>query len=190
MPTDLGPPVLGPPVLGPLRAVKLVVCDVDGTLTDGVIGMNVHGEEFKNFSVLDGMGINWLLRAGIGVAFLSARKSAIVEKRAAELGVENCWSGVSEKLSHLEAFLEKNGLDWKEVCFVGDDLNDFAVAAPFANGSRGVVMIYFGVDTGQVSAEPDVTISGTDASKSVRSWPVARLSGGLGLEASPVVIYR
>ena len=129
MPTDLGPlvlgpPVLGPPVLGPLRAVKLVVCDVDGTLTDGVIGMNVHGEEFKNFSVLDGMGINWLLRAGIGVAFLSARKSAIVEKRAAELGVENCWSGVSEKLSHLEAFLEKNGLDWKEVCFVGDDLND------------------------------------------------------------------
>lgn len=105
-------------------SVQLVVCDVDGTLTDGVIGLDERGEEFKHFSVVDGLGIALLIEAGIDVAFLSARKSGAVRHRAEGLGVSLCWDGVREKRPHLETVLEKRGIDAKNVCFVGDDLND------------------------------------------------------------------
>ena len=82
--------------------VHFVVCDVDGTLTDGVIGINDRGEEFKNFSVVDGMGIRLLMDAGIEVALLSARRCPAVDHRARGLGIRLCQTGISSKKEHLE----------------------------------------------------------------------------------------
>jgi len=110
----------------PPDSVQFVVCDVDGTLTDGTIQVDTRGEETKSFSVVDGLGIALLLRAGIDVAFLSARPSAVVERRARELGVERCWTGVAQKRPHLERVLEERAIDARNVCYVGDDLNDIA----------------------------------------------------------------
>ena len=104
--------------------VHLVVCDVDGTLTDGVIGINDRGEEYKNFSVVDGMGIRLLMDAGIEVALLSARSCPAVDHRARGLGIRLCLTGVSRKKQHLEDLIRGQGLEPEQVCYIGDDVND------------------------------------------------------------------
>ena len=104
--------------------VHFVVCDVDGTLTDGVIGINDRGEEFKNFSVVDGMGIRLLMDAGIEVALLSARRCPAVDHRARGLGIRLCQTGISRKKEHLEDLIRGQELEPDQVCYIGDDVND------------------------------------------------------------------
>ena len=104
--------------------VHFVVCDVDGTLTDGVIGINDRGEEFKNFSVIDGMGIRLLMDAGIEVALLSARRCPAVDHRARGLGIRLCQTGISRKKEHLEDLIRGQELEPDQVCYIGDDVND------------------------------------------------------------------
>ncbi len=70
-----------------MLAVRALVCDVDGVLTDGKLNY-LGSEEFKSFSVLDGFGITLARQAGWKVAFLTARGGPAVERRATELGVE------------------------------------------------------------------------------------------------------
>lgn len=106
--------------------VQLVVCDVDGTLTDGVIGINDRGEEFKNFSVVDGMGLRLLMDAGIEVALLSGRHCPAVDHRARGLGIRLCHTGISRKKEHLEDLIRGQELEPSQVCYVGDDVNDLS----------------------------------------------------------------
>ena len=65
--------------------IKLLICDVDGVLTDGKIYIGNEGELFKAFNVKDGLGIKMLLANGIDVAILTARSSQILQRRTAEL---------------------------------------------------------------------------------------------------------
>ncbi len=108
----------------PAESVKIVVCDVDGVLTDGRVGIDSGGREFKMFSVIDGTGIKFLQRAGIEVGFLSGRRSEAVAHRARELGVSIVRSGVGEKRPALEEILRHAGRLPAELCFMGDDLID------------------------------------------------------------------
>ena len=121
-------------------AITTLVCDVDGTLTDGVIGINDRGEEFKNFSVVDGMGIRLLMDAGIEVALLSARRSPAVDHRARGLGIRLCQTGISRKKEHLEDLIRGQELEPDQVCYIGDDVNDLpclgVVGFPVAVVSR------------------------------------------------------
>ena len=109
---------------------KMVIADVDGVLTDGIIGLNERGEEFKHFSVQDGLGVRLLQKAGIAVGFLSSRESPIVGLRAESLGVRLHFSGVREKRPKLEEILDSARLESgervgaAEVCYIGDDLVD------------------------------------------------------------------
>ena len=64
--------------------IKLIVLDVDGTMTNGSIYYNSNGEEIKQFNVKDGLGIKIALAAGLDVAIITGRRSSMVEKRAAE----------------------------------------------------------------------------------------------------------
>ena len=73
--------------------IKLVVMDVDGTLTDGRIYIGPDGEAMKEFSVKDGMGISMLHTAGVATAIITGRESKIVERRAAELKISRVWQG-------------------------------------------------------------------------------------------------
>ena len=67
--------------------IKLIVLDVDGTMTNGSIYYNSNGEEIKQFNVKDGLGIKIALAAGLDVAIITGRRSSMVEKRAAELNI-------------------------------------------------------------------------------------------------------
>jgi len=106
--------------------VRLACFDVDGTLTDGRLFFDSQGVELKAFHVHDGQGLVLLRKAGIAVAFVTARASAIAEQRAAELGLE-AHTGVSDKLACVSQIATRLGISLEEVAFMGDDLPDLRV---------------------------------------------------------------
>lgn len=108
------------------RALRLLALDVDGVLTDGSIYLGNAGEELKGFSILDGQGLVLLRRSGVEVAIITGRESRIVERRAAELGIDIVRQKVSNKLAALGEILAERGLGFEAAGYMGDDLPDLA----------------------------------------------------------------
>jgi 3-deoxy-D-manno-octulosonate 8-phosphate phosphatase (KDO 8-P phosphatase) len=106
------------------RPIELLVTDVDGVLTDGVIAIDDAGIETKHFHVRDGMAFSLWHRAGKQTAILSGRRSIAVDRRAAELKITNVLQGQEHKAAPLQVLIERLGLAPRQVCFVGDDLAD------------------------------------------------------------------
>ena len=107
--------------------IRMVVMDVDGTMTDGRIYIGPKGEAVKEFSVKDGMGITMLHIAGIKTAIITGRTSEIVERRAAELKIDSVWQGIKDKRVAWQKIKEETGLTNKEIAYIGDDLNDLSL---------------------------------------------------------------
>ena len=110
-----------------LTKIRLLLLDVDGVMTDGRIIYGNDGEEVKAFDVKDGHGLKLIQRAGIKVGIITGRQSKIVEKRAAELGIDIVYQGAKVKLEPFEEILEKLSLSPDEVAYVGDDVVDLPV---------------------------------------------------------------
>ena len=110
-----------------LRQIRLLVCDVDGVLTDGGLHYDEQGRVVKRFDVHDGLAIRMLQRAGIEVAFLSGGRSGAIEQRARHLQVSHCLVGVGDKLSALRQLQVSLQLERQHTAFIGDDLNDLTV---------------------------------------------------------------
>lgn len=105
--------------------IKLLIMDVDGTLTDGMIYMGPSGEAMKAFNIKDGYAIAHMLpKMGVVPVIITGRKSLIVENRAKELGITELHQGVSDKLGKLKTVAEKYGVTSDEIAYIGDDLND------------------------------------------------------------------
>ena len=105
--------------------IKLLFMDVDGTLTDGKIYMGNSGEMFKAFDIKDGCGIHDLLpKYNIVPVVITARKSEIVSKRCAELGIIECYQGVRNKVLKLKEVVEKYNCPNAEAAYIGDDIID------------------------------------------------------------------
>lgn len=104
--------------------IKLIVLDVDGTLTDGGIYYDSKGNEMKRFDVKDGLGILVARSAGLKFAILTGRVSPMVACRAKELGIEYLVQGVQKKYPALLDLAGKCGLSMDEIGYIGDDLND------------------------------------------------------------------
>jgi 3-deoxy-D-manno-octulosonate 8-phosphate phosphatase (KDO 8-P phosphatase) len=117
------------PTVSPERfaAIELLLLDVDGVLTDGRITYIDGGQEIKSFHVRDGTGIKYWRRSGKRAAILTGRTSPIVERRAAELGIDFVIQGADEKLPAFRRILTDAGLRADQVCAVGDDLPDLPV---------------------------------------------------------------
>jgi 3-deoxy-D-manno-octulosonate 8-phosphate phosphatase (KDO 8-P phosphatase) len=109
------------------QAIELLVMDVDGVLTDGRIVYGDRGEEIKAFHVRDGSGIKLWLKQGKRAAVLTGRKSPIVERRAAELGIGAVIQGADDKLPAFEALLRKEGVTAAQTAYIGDDLPDVPI---------------------------------------------------------------
>ena len=109
--------------------IKLIAFDIDGVMTDGGLHYSDDGHEFKTFNVQDGLGIVLLKRVGIEVAIITGRNSGVVSHRAADLGVAHVYQGVGNKRDVAEKLLQKLGLTWSELAFMGDDLIDLQVMA-------------------------------------------------------------
>ena len=107
--------------------IELLLLDVDGVLTDGGLIYSDSGEELKQFHVRDGSGLKLWHLAGKRSAILSGRKSLVVERRAAELGIAPVLQGVPDKLPAFGVILTETGLCAEQVCAIGDDLPDLPV---------------------------------------------------------------
>ena len=105
--------------------IKLILLDVDGTLTDGGIYRDNNGEEFKKFNVKDGYVIINARKLGIDFGIITGRKSELVRIRAEELKIKYLYQGISEKVPILEELMESHNLKKEEIAYMGDDLNDF-----------------------------------------------------------------
>jgi 3-deoxy-D-manno-octulosonate 8-phosphate phosphatase (KDO 8-P phosphatase) len=114
-----------PSLVARLKRIKLFLCDVDGVLTDGSIF--IGGErEFKRFNIRDGLGLVLARRAGLKVGWVSARPSAATRLRAEELKIDFLVQQGDNmgKTAAIEELLARQELNWRDVCFVGDDVID------------------------------------------------------------------
>lgn len=109
------------------RALKLLLTDVDGVMTDGTVLLLPDGREAKSFHIRDGLGLVLARHAGLRTGLLSGRASEVVERRAAELGMAVVRQGIHDKAAALGEILREQGLQPHEVAYVGDDLNDLPV---------------------------------------------------------------
>jgi 3-deoxy-D-manno-octulosonate 8-phosphate phosphatase (KDO 8-P phosphatase) len=107
--------------------IEVLVVDVDGVMTDGVIAIDDRGVETKHFFVRDGSGVHLWRRAGKRAAILSGRWAQVVERRAAELGMAPVIQGTPQKLEPFQALLRDLNVTGQQVCYVGDDLPDLPV---------------------------------------------------------------
>lgn len=114
------------------NAIRLVILDVDGVLSDGGIYLWADSDgsrrEAKRFDAQDGLGIKLLMWAGLEVIIVSGRHSDATAMRADELGVTECHQDpAARKLPLVTEILSRRGFDWREVAMLGDDLADVPV---------------------------------------------------------------
>jgi len=109
------------------RAVKLLVLDVDGVLTDGGLYYDAEGRVMKRFNVQDGLGIKLAQHAGLEIAVLTGLDHPAVAARVRELGIEEYFAGKVDKLPYITAMAERKGLTLSEIAYLGDDWVDARV---------------------------------------------------------------
>ncbi|MBG2914693.1 MULTISPECIES: 3-deoxy-manno-octulosonate-8-phosphatase KdsC [Proteus] len=107
--------------------IQLLICDVDGVMSDGLIYMGNNGEELKAFNVRDGYGIRCLLTSGIEVAIITGRQSKLLEDRAKTLGITYLYQGQHNKLLAYQQLLDTLNLKSEQTAYIGDDLIDLPV---------------------------------------------------------------
>lgn len=106
--------------------IALVVSDNDGVLTDGTVYVSAAGEEMKQYSVRDGMGVERLRERGIATAILTREPPALIARRAAKLELR-LWTSVRDKRAYLGHILAETGTTLDQLAYIGDDLNDLAI---------------------------------------------------------------
>lgn len=106
------------------KAIKILLLDVDGVLTDGTIIYTHTGDEIKAFHTRDGMGLRLLQEAGVEVGLITARSSEAVNRRAQDLKLTHVYQGIRNKLVVFEELLKKLSLLPQEVAYMGDDWLD------------------------------------------------------------------
>ena len=104
--------------------IKYIVCDVDGTLTDGGVYYDSTGNEIKKFNIKDGAGFLIAKKNGFEFIILTGRKSLATERRMQELGVTHVYQNVIDKQSFLRKFVEDKHLNLSNFIYIGDDLID------------------------------------------------------------------
>ena len=109
--------------------IRLLVLDVDGTMTDGGVYYDATGNELKKFAIKDGAGLVLARTAGIRVMICTGRECEAVRRRAADLKITDIYQNVGKKAAFLRDFMAENGYARDDVAYCGDDLNDLAAMA-------------------------------------------------------------
>lgn len=107
--------------------IKMILMDVDGTLTDGTLIAMPDGEELKSYHVRDGLGILLAYVAGFKTGIITGKTSKALDKRAARLKIMELYQGILDKKQVFLKILEKHSLKPEEIAYIGDDLGDLEV---------------------------------------------------------------
>ena len=119
----------------PPGPIKLLILDVDGTLTDGGVYFSAEGQALKRFDVHDGLGLVRLQEAGVEVALVTADSSPIAQARAAKLGIRAVFTGCRDKAEVVRRLLEERDLRPEEALYMGDDVSDLGAMAEVGNSA-------------------------------------------------------
>ena len=114
-------------VLKKFAAIKAVVLDVDGVLTDGKLLVTENGEQLRSFFVKDGYAMQLAVRMNLQIWVISGGKSEGVRKRLESLGITEIHLGVNNKMKFLEQLEVKYSISPMDVMYVGDDMPDYEV---------------------------------------------------------------
>ena len=110
------------------RAIRFLLTDSDGVLTDNGVYYSAAGEEMKRFSIRDGMGVERLRQfAGVDVGIITGEHSGPVQRRAEKLAIEELHLGIKDKPAVLQEILTRRSLAPEEVAYIGDDTNDVEI---------------------------------------------------------------
>lgn len=104
--------------------IKVLVLDVDGTLTDGKIYMSANGEMMKAFNIKDGYALARLPKFGITPVIITGRISDIITQRCKELNITEVYQGIDDKVAKLYEVCDNLNVTVKQCAYIGDDLND------------------------------------------------------------------
>lgn len=108
--------------------IKLLVLDVDGVLTDASMNLTEGGDEFKRFNAKDGMAIKRSQKRGVETAIISnGSRGKAINHRADMLGIDRVYVGKAKKIEILEVWLNEMNLNFSQVAYIGDDLNDIEI---------------------------------------------------------------
>lgn len=146
----------------PLAQIKLLVLDVDGVLTDGRIIYTDSGEQIKQFSSRDGLGLRLLMDNGIQVGIITGRISGALTHRCRNLGIDLIFDGIFNKAEALNRMARKTGIDPNEMAFMGDDLIDLPAMA------RAGVAIAVADAADEVKARADIVTRAAGGHGAVR----------------------
>jgi 3-deoxy-D-manno-octulosonate 8-phosphate phosphatase (KDO 8-P phosphatase) len=114
------------PLAARLKRVRILLCDVDGVLTDASVFIGGKNES-KRFNILDGLGLVLLRRVGIKTGWISSRPSPATKLRAEELKIDFLVQQKDGKVAAVERILARTGFTWAQVCYMGDDVVDLGV---------------------------------------------------------------
>lgn len=118
---------LTPEIQARAAAVKLLIMDVDGVLTDGRIFIRDNGEEIKSFHTLDGHGLKMLQATGVQTAIITGRDAPSVGVRVRQLGIGHYYKGIHDKRAAYAQLRAEAGVEEHECAFIGDDVVDLPV---------------------------------------------------------------
>jgi len=107
-----------------LKRIKLVLTDIDGVWTDGGMYYDNMGNELKKFHTYDSAGVLMCHQKNILVGIITGEDTNIVKRRAEKLKIDYVFQGVTDKLDVSKKLIDKLGLSFEEVAYIGDDNND------------------------------------------------------------------
>ena len=107
-----------------MKDIQLVITDIDGVWTDGGMYYDNTGNEWKKFNTSDSAGILFCKKLGIKTAIMTGEETKIVSRRANKLNVDFLYQGVKNKLEVAQSLIDDLNLEWNQVAYIGDDIND------------------------------------------------------------------
>ena len=107
--------------------IKLFLTDVDGVLTDGGMYYTENGDEFKKFSVYDGMGLQILQSTGVKTGIITAETRTLNQRRAKKIGLDYYYEGIKNKLTVASELCQQLKINLNQVAYIGDDVNDLTL---------------------------------------------------------------
>ena len=113
--------------LAKAQHIKLLICDVDGVLTDGRLHINQDGICHLSFHAHDGVGLKLLMLSGVDVAIITASPSPIIDRRMQQLGIKHYFKNQRNKLIAYEQLQQQFTLEDKQIACIGDDITDLPI---------------------------------------------------------------
>jgi len=110
-----------------IKGIKCFLTDSDGVLTDGGMYYSENGDELKKFNTKDGMGFKLLKDAGIITGIITGENIELVRRRAEKMKVDEVYLGIQDKMKILNEICSKYNLNYEEIAYIGDDINDLEV---------------------------------------------------------------